>query len=215
MRWIVGDSTAMFTGLVQGVGVVGLVKPGPAGTRLEVETGTWPHRPNAGDSVSVQGCCLTAVGPFSGRLVFDVVHETLSKTNLGTMQPGTRVNLERSLAAGDLMGGHIVQGHVDGVGVVERVQEGPDWRVWLKPPRDMMKYMVPKGSVCLDGVSLTLAEVDPARGTIGVALIPTTLEVTTVREWRAGAKVNIEADSMAKTIVHYLEHFGRANGVGG
>lgn len=205
-----GDSTAMFTGLVQGVGTVREVATRAGGIRLGVDPGGWSHRPTLGESISIQGCCLTIAAPFDGVMRFDVMRETLAKTNLGGLKPGSRVNLERSLAAGDLMGGHIVQGHVDGVGTVERVQDGADWRVWVRPPAELMQFMVPKGSVCLDGVSLTLAGVEQEHGLVQVALIPTTLEVTTLKEWKSGSPVNIEADAMAKTIVHYLAHYGRS-----
>lgn len=197
----------MFTGLVQAIGVVRAVESTAGGVRLRIQAEGWDYRPRLGDSIAVSGCCLTLAAEFDGSMWFDVVSETLSKTMLGSKQVGSRVNLERSLAVGDLMGGHQVQGHVDGVGVVERVDAG--WRVWVRPPvGELMRYMVPRGSVCLDGVSLTLADVNPSAGLIQVALIPTTLEKTTLKEWTAGTRVNIEADAMAKTIVHYLQHFG-------
>lgn len=196
----------MFTGLVQTVGVVAEAEARTGGVRLSVRASGWDYRPGLGDSISVNGCCLTLAAGFDGLMRFDVVAETLSKTTLGGLRVDSRVNLERSLAVGDLLGGHQVQGHVDGVGVVERV--GADWRVWVRPPVGLMVYMVPRGSICIDGVSLTLADVDPVGGLIQVALIPTTLEKTTLGGWVAGVKVNIEADAMAKTIVHYLKHFG-------
>jgi len=195
----------MFTGLVQTVGVVAEAEARTGGLRLSVRASGWDYRPGLGDSISVNGCCLTLAAGFDGLMRFDVVAETLSKTTLGGLRVDSRVNLERSLAVGDLLGGHQVQGHVDGVGVVERVA---DWRVWVRPPVGLMVYMVPRGSICIDGVSLTLADVDPVGGLIQVALIPTTLEKTTLGGWVAGTKVNIEADAMAKTIVHYLKHFG-------
>lgn len=173
--------------------------------RLVVAGPNWD--PADGESIAVNGCCLTIAGRAAGEMQFDVVRETLDKTTLGDLRVGTRVNLERSLRAGDFLGGHLVQGHVDGVGDVSRVQDAEDYRVWVTPPSHLVKFMVPKGSVCLDGVSLTLAEVDVNRGEIGVALIPTTLRVTTASLWRAGGRVNIEADTMAKTMVNYLEHF--------
>lgn len=187
------------------MGIVRAVEPGPGGVRLAIEAGAWDYRPRLGDSIAVSGCCLTLAADSDGLMRFDVVRETLGKTTLGALMAGSRVNLERSLAVGDLMGGHIVQGHVDGVGTVEGVQAGADWRVRIKPPATLMRYMAPKGSVCLDGVALTLASV--AGGSIEVALIPTTLDKTMLRDWRVGAGVNVEADAMAKTVVNYLEHF--------
>lgn len=211
MRLGVWDSSTVFTGLVQSVGAVRDAERRDSGVRLQVEA-PWDHRPDVGESISVSGCCLTVAGILDGRMRFDVVQETVDKTTLGRLRAGSGVNLERSLRVGDLMGGHFVQGHVDGVGVVASVSPGGDYRVWVKPPGDLMRYMVPKGSVCLDGVSLTLASVEPAAGVISVALIPTTLEMTTLGSLAAGDRVNIEADMMAKTMVHYLEHFGRRIG---
>ncbi len=198
----------MFTGLVQCVGVVRSAEAAAGGqaVRLAVAGPTWEFVP--GESIAVSGCCLTLAQSGHGTMQFDVVRETLNKTTLGDLKAGSKVNLERSLRLGDMLGGHIVQGHVDGTGTVERVQEGADWRMWVRPGSQLMKYMIPKGSLCLDGVSLTLAEVDPAKGVVGVALIPTTLEVTTLGTLRPGHRVNIEADSTVKTIVHYMEHFG-------
>jgi riboflavin synthase len=202
------DSSGVFTGLVQTVGSIGEVEARGSGIRLIVEASGWDHRPGLGESISVAGCCLTLAAVSDGRMRFDVVQETLEKTTLGGFRGGSRVNLERSLRVGDLMGGHVVQGHVDGVGEVERVERsGGDYKVWVRPPRDLMRYMVPRGSICIDGVSLTLASVDPTAGVVMVALIPTTLEVTTLGSLASGDRVNIEADAMAKTMVHYLEHF--------
>jgi riboflavin synthase len=181
--------------------------------RLVVEAPEWDYRPALGESIAVSGCCLTLAKEFDGTMRFDVVRETLTRTMLGGLGEGAAVNVERSLAVGDPLGGHMVQGHVDGVGAVERVQQGGDWRVWLRPPVELMRYMAPKGSVCLDGVSLTLAGV--GAGSIEVALIPTTLEKTTLRQWKAGDRVNIEADVLAKTVVHYLEHFAQGAPKGG
>jgi riboflavin synthase len=207
MRPRVWDSSPVFTGLVQTMGTVRESEARGSGLRLVVQALTWDHHPGLGESISVSGCCLTLAAPFDGQMRFDLVRETLDKTTLGSVEAGSRVNLERSLRVGDLMGGHLVQGHVDGVGAVERVQGGDDFRVWVRPPEDLMRFMVPKGSVCLDGVSLTLATVEPAAGLVGVALIPATLEMTTLGSLRAGDRVNIEADAMAKTMVHYLENY--------
>lgn len=200
----------MFTGLIQAVGIVRAAEAGPSGLSLAIEAQEWDYRPRLGDSICVSGCCLTLAAEFDGLMRFDVVRETLSKTTLSGLRVGSRVNLERSLAVGDLLGGHQVQGHVDGVGMVERV--GEDWRVWVRPPGELMPFMVPRGAICVDGVSLTLADVDLTAAAIQVALIPTTLERTTLRDWAAGSRVNIEADAMAKTLVHYLKHFAGKGG---
>jgi riboflavin synthase len=204
----------MFTGLVQAMGTVAAVeRRATGGVRFLVDPRGWTHRPASGESISVSGCCLTLAEPLAatgGRLAFDVVPETLIKTTLGTLKEGSGVNLERSLMASDLMGGHVVQGHVDGVGVMERLEVGEDHRITVRPPPDLMPYIVPKGSICIDGVSLTVARVDPETGTFGVALIPTTLALTTLGRTNSGDRCNLEADIMAKTIVHYLRHFGSA-----
>ena len=205
----------MFTGLVQAVGVVAEARAaGTGGMRLVIDPAGWKHGPEVGASICVNGVCLTvaevgAGGGAARRWAFDVVQETLAKTTLGAARPGVRVNLEHSVTPSTLMGGHFVQGHVDGVATVERVMGGGggggEWRVRLRVAREMMKWMTPKGSVCLDGVSLTLAEVDRAGEAIEVALIPTTLAATTLGAWREGQGVNVEGDMIVKTVVGYLE----------
>ena len=196
----------VFTGLVQAVGRVAAIEPRATGARLLIDPAGWGHRPAPGDSISVSGACLTvAEGSTPSAWAFDVVHETLAKTALGRLTPGGRVNLEHAVTAATLMGGHFVQGHVDGVGTVERVQATADWRLTIRPPADLMPFMAPKGSVCLDGVSLTIADLSPEA--ITIALIPTTLERTTLRDLKPGDGVNIEADILAKTVVHYLRNF--------
>lgn len=163
----------------------------------------------------MSGVCLTLLGTPSefrvGILAFDVVEETLAKTTLGGLAPGDRVNLEHAVRADTLMGGHFVQGHVEGVGVVERVWDaGGDLRVTIRPGRDLMDAIVPKGSVCVDGVSLTVARVEGEA--FDVALIPTTLAQTTLSGLRAGTRVNIETDMIARTVVNFLRR--REAGVG-
>lgn len=200
----------MFTGLVQTVGVVRSIYPSPVGVRLAVNASDWPPDPEPGESISVAGVCLTLVvdGRTPGTLAFDAVPETLSKTTLGCLRPGDAVNLERSLRADSLMGGHFVQGHVDGVGVVERVRSDPsDWRLIVRPPAPLMEFMAPKGSITIDGVSLTIAEL--TRDSVEIALIPTTLERTTLGAMREGDHCNIEADVIAKTVVHWMRNFAQ------
>lgn len=196
----------VFTGLIQAVGRIVAIEPRAAGARLVVDPLGWDHRPMPGDSIAVNGCCLTVAespGSGSGALAFDVVAETLSRTTLGSLRPGGRVNLEHAVRADTLMGGHFVQGHVDGVARVARVQAvESDWRLMLLPPAGLLDYIVPKGSVTLEGVSLTVASL--VDGGFEVALIPTTLRLTTLGDLRAGDGVNIEADMLAKTVVHYL-----------
>lgn len=198
----------MFTGLVETTGTVRSIDPSAAGVRLTIDPGGWAHRPTEGESIAVSGCCLTVAGVAAGgAIAFDVIPETLRMTILGGLTPGSRVNLEHSLRADSLLGGHFVQGHVDGVGEVVSVVKGEEWRVRVRPPAGLMRFMAPKGSVALDGVSLTLADLSVEEGWIEVALIPTTLEITTLGELAPGSRVNIEADILAKTVVHHLEHY--------
>ena len=202
----------MFTGLVQAVGRVSGVELQPTGARLRIDAGAWGHHPDTGDSISVGGCCLTvaSVGASVGGLVlaFDVVHETLRMTTLGAFKPGDGVNLEHAARADSLLGGHVVQGHVDGVATVESVTKTPEWRIRLRPPSALMEFMIPKGSVGVDGVSLTLAAVDVAAGAFEVALIPTTLEKTTLGALAVGGRCNLETDILARTAVHWMRHYG-------
>ena len=207
----------MFTGLIQHVGVVERVEQRAAGVRLSVriggvEMGSWGYVPELGASIAVDGCCLTVsefgAGLEGGVALFDVVAETLEKTTLGSLEAGARVNLEHALRADALLGGHFVQGHVDGVGEVVEIQRDPsDWRMTVRVPAELAKYATPKGSICISGVSLTIARLDADR--IGVALIPTTLSETTLGELSVGDRVNIEADVLAKMVVHHLERFGQ------
>lgn len=178
----------------------------PPARRLEIEArGCFDELP-CGASVAVNGVCLT-LADGAGRdslAAFDVIHETLQRTNLGRLAPGARVNLERSLRVTDRIDGHFVQGHVDGLGRVLRVEDrGPEWKLWVTTGAEAMGAIVAKGSVALDGVSLTVVEV---RGeTFSVALIPTTLERTTLGRLRAGDAVNIETDLIARVVLARLE----------
>lgn len=192
----------MFTGIVEAMGVLRDLKPQPGGKRLIVDRNGWAHPVKHGDSVAVSGVCLTVVEHDDETIAFDVITETLSKTSLGDVAVGGHINLEPSLAAGAPMGGHFVQGHVDGVGVVTNVQTGEDYRITIEPPDDLREYIVPKGSVTVDGVSMTIASVDG--NTFDIALIPTTLNVTTLGEAKQGTRVNLESDILARTIVHWM-----------
>ena len=196
----------MFTGLVQAMGTVAGIEARGPGLRVRVDFGAWGHRPAVGDSIAIDGCCLTVV-EFDGTVAsFDAVRETVDLTTVGSRRAGDRVNLEHAVRADTLMGGHMVQGHIDGVGeVVSVTTEAGDCRVEVRPPRELMEFMVPKGSVAIDGVSLTVARVGPE--TVGVALIPATMAATTLGAIRVGDRVNIEADAMAKTVVHWMRNF--------
>ena len=193
----------MFTGIVQARGRVVSLTPSDTGSRLTVEHDGLTTPVHRGDSVSVSGVCLTAVEPTDHRLAFDVVPQTLRLTTLGRLQTGDPVNLEPALLAGQPLGGHLVQGHVDGLAeVVALDRTDGQWRITLRPPPDLMDYFTPKGSVTLDGVSLTLAAVGD--DTFDVALIPETLDRTTLRDRHVGSHLNLEADQIAKTIIHWL-----------
>ncbi len=201
MEGMVDTVGAMFTGLVQAVGTVrSAARRGTGMLRLGVATGRWGDAKKAkvGDSVSVTGVCLTVVGRAAWGLEFDVVAETLHKTRLGELGVGDRVNLEHAATAATFLGGHIVQGHVDGVGRVKRVQSGEDWRVWVDVPAGIRRYVVSTGSVCVEGVSLTVAGV--TKGGFWAALIPETLSRTTLSRLGVGDAVNVECDVIAKMV---------------
>ena len=177
----------MFTGIVREVGTVASFD----GTRLVVETAT---EATIGDSVAISGVCLTVTGRENGGLAFDVVAETLDRTTLGKLAAGARVNVEPSLRVGDQLGGHIVQGHVDGVG---SLRERGDL-TWFDAPPEIVRYCVEKGSIAVDGTSLTVATVDDEG--FAVALIPHTLEATTLGSLEPGDAVNLEVDVLAKYV---------------
>lgn len=189
----------MFTGIVREQGRVASIDGDESGVSLRVEAPLTAERSEAGDSVAVNGCCLTAVEVAPTELVFDAVPETLRRTSLGRLRPGAHVNVEPALRAGDPLGGHIVQGHVDGVGLVRSAdREGDGLRVWVETPADVLRYCVEKGSVAVEGVSLTVAEL--ADDAFAVALIPFTLAETTLGALEPGDEVNLEADVLAKYV---------------
>jgi riboflavin synthase len=192
----------MFTGLVQSTGTVISIEDG----RLALETAE-PLGLAEGDSVAVNGVCLTAAGIQGRGFRADVMGETLRRTALGSLAAGSTVNLELPLRAGDPLGGHIVQGHVDGTGAVESVNdEGFARLVRIAAAEDVLRYVVEKGSVAVDGVSLTVAEMDD--GGFTVSLIPETLERTTLGSAEPGRRVNLEVDVIAKYVEKMLA--GRA-----
>ncbi len=195
----------MFTGIVERKICVLGVTEGPGFRRLTLESkwGDIKH----GESIAVNGCCLTVAEIFSDSLGFDVIEETLNKTNLGMLTNGSEVNVERSLRVGDRIDGHFVQGHVDGTArLVDVSSTTEEWRLTVEAPPALAKYLVPKGSVCIDGASLTIAGLDGPR--FQVALIPTTLSLTTLGSRTVGWLFNLETDVFSKTIVSYLERMG-------
>ena len=193
----------MFSGIIESLGTVIRLDPEPPGVRLVVEAGPLSEGMVLGASVSVNGCCLTVVGNEQGELSFDAGAETLECTNLGQLQPSDRVNLERSLKIGDSLGGHFVTGHIDTTGVLERREDEGDWStLWFSVPGHSLRQMASKGSVAVDGISLTLVEV--SEETFSVALIPHTLEVTTLGTRQPGETVNVETDVLAKYVEKQL-----------
>jgi riboflavin synthase len=192
----------MFTGLVESLATVRRAADTGAGRRLTVRDAMGPHL-TLGESVAINGACLTVVEMRGDEFAFDVGPETLLKTNLGGLKAGDCVNLERSLKVGDRLGGHFVQGHVDDVGTIDaRIRNG-DWEdVWFRCPTELTRLMVPKGSIAVDGVSLTLVNVEAER--FSVMLIPHTQAVTTLGFKQTGAPVNLEADMLAKHVAKLL-----------
>lgn len=193
----------MFTGLVEKMASVRSLADNGAGRELTVFAPEIAVRVAPGDSVAVNGVCLTVVSRDDEVMRFQVGPETLRCTNLGELHADDRVNLERALSVGDRLGGHIVQGHVDGVGQLDRRERQGEWElVWFACPRELAQQMIPKGSVAVDGVSLTI--VDVSTNGFSVALIPHTLEMTTLGHKQPPATVNLETDLFGKYIWKYL-----------
>jgi riboflavin synthase len=187
----------MFTGLIETLGTVARVEADGPGRLLVVAASVIAPALTVGESVSVNGACLTVIAQDAETFQFQAGPETLQRTNLGELVPSDRVNLERSLRLGDRLGGHLVQGHVDGLGRIADRQRQGDWElVWFTCPAELAAQMVSKGSVAVDGVSLTLVDVVADR--FSVALIPHTLERTTLGFKTVGAAVNLETDLFAK-----------------
>ncbi|MGQ9486349.1 MAG: riboflavin synthase [Armatimonadota bacterium] len=194
----------MFTGIVKELGVVDRVDATAEGARLVIVAPQMASRVQVGDSVAINGVCLTVVRKDGEQLQFDAVLETLRRSNLGELKPGERVNLEDALRVGEAMGGHFVQGHVDTTGAVERLSpQGNAVVMVVSVSEEWVRYAVPKGSVAVDGVSLTI--VDVGRDDFSVWLIPHTRAVTTLGLRRVGDRVNVEFDMLAKYLERLLE----------
>ena len=196
----------MFTGIVEGTGTVAALAAAAdgGGARLEVDAPWLAGRLQPGESVAVNGCCVTVAETTAGGFAADLVAETLRRTALGGLAAGAEVNLERPMALGGRLGGHLVQGHVDGVAkVLDRVPVGDGEEVRVELPADLERYVVEKGSVAVDGVSLTVAGVGP--GWFAVALVPHTLEVTTLGRRRPGDLVQLEVDVVAKYVERLVQ----------
>jgi len=197
----------MFTGLIEEVGAVSR----RSGVDLTIMARHVLDDLKEGDSIAVDGACFTAVAVYEDRFVVQMSPETLEKTTLSRVQPGDAVNLERAMALGDRIGGHLVQGHVDGIGRIHSVHPQGEFSLWrFQTASDVSRYLVPKGSVAVDGISLTVVE--PAGDTFGVAIIPATLANTTLGSKRTGDFVNIEADMIGKHVYQYLAQ-GREGGL--
>jgi len=193
----------VFTGIVRELGRVASVAENASGIRLEIDAPLTAASTAVGDSVAVNGCCLTAISRVSGRIAFDAVPETLARTSIGGLRVGAAVNVEPALRVGEPLGGHYVQGHVDGVGRVLAVEDGPEGRrVSVELPAELRRFVVEKGSLTLEGVSLTVAALDGQGFT--VALIPHTLAVTTLGGLARGALVNLEVDVLARYVERLL-----------
>jgi riboflavin synthase len=198
----------MFTGLVEELGKVERVEAGADGRRFWIAARAVLADANVGDSISCSGCCLTAIAVESGRFAVEAVPETLRRTTLGEWREGSPVNLERAMRLGDRLGGHLVQGHVDAVGeVVASAPEGDGRRVTLALPPELARYVAFKGSLAVDGVSLTVAALTDSG--CEIAYIPHTLAVTSAGGYAPGTRVNLEVDLLARYLARMLEVGGR------
>jgi riboflavin synthase len=194
----------VFTGIVEELGRVRAVTANRGGARIEIDARAVLEDATVGASIAVNGVCLTVVELGAGWWAADAVIETLERTNVGALQPGDGVNLERPMRLGDRLGGHLVQGHVDAVGVVTARDAQPDGSVLVRfdAPAELMRYVVHKGSITVDGVSLTVAGVHDDG--FSIAVIPHTLAVTTLGSRAVGARVNLEVDMVAKYVERFL-----------
>jgi riboflavin synthase len=204
----------MFTGIVEELGSVQKIASTKTGIRLSVRARTCARGVKLGDSIAVNGCCLTVVKITRSRggvaLQFDLLKETWNRTNLRSLKPGAGVNLERSLAANGRLGGHFVSGHVDGLGKIVRWERsGADHLLDIEAPAEVSRYLVFKGSVAVDGISLTVAAVRKAKKQFRIWIIPHTFEVTALKERKVGDYVNLEADLLGKYVASFLGKIGR------
>lgn len=203
----------MFTGIIRATGKVERMEMRSGDLRLEVALGAMAGNDyGVGESIAVNGVCLTAVEPADAKLVADVSRETLDHTTLGRLRTGMVVNLEPALAAGERLGGHLVSGHVDGIGrLVEKTQDARSWRFHFEAPPTIAKYIARKGSICVDGISLTVNGVNGNR--FDVNIVPHTLEVTNLGTLAGGAEVNLEVDVVARYLERLLQGSGGQDGV--
>ena len=204
----------MFTGIIEEKGKIKAIKRGAASSVLSIEGSVIFDDLKIGDSVAVNGVCLTATKIEGGAFEADVMHETLDRTGLGQLRPGSAVNLERAMAANGRFGGHIVSGHIDGQGVVKEIKKD-DNAIWyyIQAPASIMRYIVGKGSIAIHGISLTVAKV--TEDTFAVSIIPHTAAETTLSERKTGDKVNLENDIVGKYVEKLTQPYtGGAGGSG-
>ncbi|HHT9121092.1 MAG TPA: riboflavin synthase [Candidatus Hypogeohydataceae bacterium YC41] len=194
----------MFTGIIEHLGTVKELRRAEEGSRLVLDLGSMAKEVKPGESISVEGVCLTVTDIKGEQASFDVSQETLKRSMLGELKPGQKVNIERSLRVGDRMGGHFVQGHVDGTGIIQKKEEHPGQvTMWFTVPKELAENMIEKGSVAIDGISLTVVEVKEMPGgatAFSVALIPFTLANTTLGLKKVDDRVNIETDILGKWV---------------
>ena len=193
----------MFTGIVEGIGKIKKISPttkNRSAIQMTVDLGQHGKGLKTGQSVALNGVCLTVTKLSKTNCTFEMIEETTKKTDLGNLKPGGIVNIERSLKAGDRLEGHFVLGHVDGVGIIKKIQKKPkEVQVWFEIPKNLSKYVVKKGSIAMDGISLTV--VDVKKNLASICLIPHTIEVTNFKTKKIGDKVNIETDILGKYIL--------------
>jgi riboflavin synthase len=195
----------MFTGIIQAVGTVAALEPKGGDVRLRIQSGKLPLEDvHLGDSIATSGVCLTVTELPGDGFWADVSNETLSLTTIGKLKPGSRVNLEKSLTPSASLGGHIVSGHVDGLGeIVSLSEDGRSWRVIVRAPDELAKYIAHKGSICVDGTSLTVNSVDGA--TFDLNIIPQTMDETVFGDYQPGTQVNLEVDVIARYLERLLQ----------
>ena len=196
----------MFTGIVEALGSVTKIVNGADSAQLTIESPDFFSDIKLGDSISVNGCCLTAVTNTADIFTVDVMKQTLAITNIGKLVEGDVVNLEKAMLVTDRLGGHIVQGHVDALAQVAAINEGADWyEIIVSVPTNYLKYIQPQGSITLNGVSLTVAKLDDAKSEVSVWLIPETLKRTNLGQLQVGNQVNLEVDVLAKYVERILK----------
>ena len=193
----------MFTGIIQGVGKIEKISQNTknhSAFKMTVDLGKYAKGLKVGQSVALNGVCLSATKISKNKCDFEMIDETIKQTDLGNLVPGAKVNIERSLKVGDRMEGHFVLGHVDGVGIIKTIEKKPkEIKVWFEVPKKLVKFVVKKGSIAIDGISLTV--VDVTKNNASVCLIPHTIKITNFQSKKVGDKINIETDILGKYIL--------------